>query len=216
MQESQQYVTERLLDLTRNRYFGKYRGEVVDNNDPEQRGRIEVVVPCLLDEVSLWAMPCVPFAGNGMGSHWIPANGSGVWVEFEGGNLSFPIWTGCYWGSEESPASTPEDRLLYSEKGLQISLHDQQEKITISDKNSGNMVTIDVLQGKVKVKGNISVVIEAPSVQLGGEGAVSPVVKGTELMAYLTSLAAAAMPKTPATPPLPPPPTILSTKVKTA
>lgn len=87
-------------------YYGKYRGTVVNNIDPMQMGRLQVMVPDVMGVgLSSWAMPCVPLAGPQMGAFFLPLIGSGVWVEFEGGNPDFPIWTGGYWGSAaEVPA----------------------------------------------------------------------------------------------------------------
>ena len=87
-------------------HFGKHRGLVINNIDPEQRGRLLVQVPDVLGlGVSSWAMPSVPFAGPQLGAYTIPVIGSGVWVEFEGGDPDYPIWTGCFWGSAaEVPA----------------------------------------------------------------------------------------------------------------
>jgi hypothetical protein len=34
-----------------------------------------------------------------MGVYLVPPIGAGVWVEFEGGNPDYPIWSGCRWGS---------------------------------------------------------------------------------------------------------------------
>jgi uncharacterized protein involved in type VI secretion and phage assembly len=82
-------------------YVGKYRGTVVNNVDPEQRGRLQVMVPDVLGQApSSWAEPCVPLAGNGaaMGIYLVPPIGAGVWVEFEQGDPGFPIWVGCRWG----------------------------------------------------------------------------------------------------------------------
>jgi uncharacterized protein involved in type VI secretion and phage assembly len=82
------------------RYYGKYRGTVVENIDPEQRGRIIALVPDVLGEMpSSWAMPCVPIAGTQMGAYFVPQVGSGVWVEFEQGDPDYPIWVGGFWGS---------------------------------------------------------------------------------------------------------------------
>ncbi|RMH81596.1 MAG: baseplate assembly protein [Calditrichaeota bacterium] len=87
-------------------FFGKYRGKVENNLDPLQIGRIQVSVPAVLGEGRLsWAMPCVPYAGSGVGFFMIPPVGANVWVEFEGGNPDYPIWTGCFWGTGEVPAS---------------------------------------------------------------------------------------------------------------
>jgi hypothetical protein len=81
-------------------YFGKYRGTVVNNQDPQQLGRILAQVPAVLGEqVSSWALPCVPFAGIQSGIFVVPPIGSSVWMEFEQGNPSFPIWTGGFWST---------------------------------------------------------------------------------------------------------------------
>ncbi|MFQ5858553.1 MAG: phage baseplate assembly protein V [Anaerolineae bacterium] len=85
-------------------FFGKYRGKVENNVDPQQMGRIQVSVPAVLGEGTLsWAMPCVPYAGSGVGFFAIPPNGANVWVEFEGGDPDYPIWSGCFWGMGEVP-----------------------------------------------------------------------------------------------------------------
>lgn len=82
-----------------NRYYGKYRGLVINNIDPEQIGRVMVQVPDVLGMIpSSWAMPCVPAAGIQAGCFVVPPIGSQVWVEFEQGNPDYPIWTGGFWG----------------------------------------------------------------------------------------------------------------------
>lgn len=90
----------------RGKYYGKYRGMVVNNLDAMQMGRIQVQVPDVLGlAVSSWAMPCVPFAGKQSGVYVLPQVGDGVWVEFEQGNPDYPIWVGGFWGSTaEVPA----------------------------------------------------------------------------------------------------------------
>jgi hypothetical protein len=81
------------------RYYGKYRGTVIENIDPEQIGRILVQVPDVLGLTpSSWAMPCLPGAGIQSGAFIVPAIGSSVWVEFEQGDPDYPIWTGGFWG----------------------------------------------------------------------------------------------------------------------
>jgi len=81
------------------RYYGKYRGTVLNNVDPEQRGRITAFVPDVLGLTpSSWALPCVPIAGKLQGVFAIPQIGAGVWIEFEQGDPDYPIWTGGFWG----------------------------------------------------------------------------------------------------------------------
>ena len=83
--------------------YGKFRGTVVNNLDPEQRGRLMVTVPDALGVVpSTWAEPCTPLAGPTgppMGTYFLPPIGAGVWVEFEQGDIDYPIWVGCRWGA---------------------------------------------------------------------------------------------------------------------
>jgi len=85
-----------------NRYLGKYRGTVINNLDPEQRGRLQVMVPDVLTLLpTTWAEACTPLAGPTgppMGVYLVPPIGAGVWVEFEQGDPNFPIWVGCRWG----------------------------------------------------------------------------------------------------------------------
>ena len=89
-----------------NKYYGKYRGTVVQNVDPEQIGRIQAMVPDVSGLLpSSWAMPCVPIAGKQSGVYVVPQIGAGVWIEFEQGDPDYPIWSGGFWGSAtEMPA----------------------------------------------------------------------------------------------------------------
>jgi uncharacterized protein involved in type VI secretion and phage assembly len=88
------------------RYYGKYRGTVLNNLDPLQEGRIQAQVPdvsALLP--SSWAVPCLPAAGIQNGLFTVPPIGAGVWIEFEQGDADYPIWVGGFWGSgAEVPA----------------------------------------------------------------------------------------------------------------
>jgi hypothetical protein len=79
-------------------FFGKYRGVVVDREDPERALRLRVTVPEVLGEQTVWAMPCLP-----CGDPTVPAIGAHVWVEFEAGDLDRPIWSGCFWDPGEAP-----------------------------------------------------------------------------------------------------------------
>jgi hypothetical protein len=89
-------------------FFGKYRGTVLNNVDPQFRGRLMIQVPDVLGVTpSTWAEPCVPLAGPTgppMGIYLVPPIGTGVWVEFEHGDPEFPVWVGCRWGA---PSDVP-------------------------------------------------------------------------------------------------------------
>lgn len=159
-----------LVDRLDHRYFGKYRGYVHRNDDPENIGRIQAVVPRLLgDTPTGWAMPCTPYAGPDQGLYVVPDVGTGVWIEFEGGDLTSPIWSGMWWGKPQSsdvgqtdstarehkadpevprhayPRETavPGVRILKSATGHHIVLDDREgsERIEIHD-NRGNRLIL--------------------------------------------------------------------------
>lgn len=228
-------VSDQLVDWVQSRHFGKHRGMVVDVEDPTHRGRLKVRVPAVLGDLAVWAMPCVPYAGDGIGLYAIPETGSGVWVEFEEGDLSFPIWTGAFWGddqlpeSEEGAQATPPLKIIRSEKGLMVTMDDGSQTISVSDEDGSNILTIEVTAGKITVKGATKAVVEAPQIELV-ENATHPVVFGDRLMQYLTQLAQLytshlhpgelalgvfpVAPAPPVPPIAPPTPEILSKKVK--
>jgi uncharacterized protein involved in type VI secretion and phage assembly len=88
------------------KYYGKFRGTVLNNVDPLQQGRLLCQVADVLGVApSSWAMPCFAFTGKQMGAWGLPQIGAGVWVEFEQGDPDRPIWSGCWYGSvAEVPA----------------------------------------------------------------------------------------------------------------
>ena len=107
-------------------YFGKYRGKVENNIDPMLLGRVQVSAPAVLGEGKLsWAMPCLPYAGSGVGLFVVPPVGANVWVEFEGGDTDYPIWSGCFWGVGEVPATPaiPTMKVLKTD-GITLTMSD--------------------------------------------------------------------------------------------
>jgi hypothetical protein len=85
------------------RYFGKYRGLVKDNKDPLKLGRVQATVPSIPGMTVNWALPCAPYAGDQVGFYTIPPVGALVWIEFEGGDPTYPIWSGCFWNTGQVP-----------------------------------------------------------------------------------------------------------------
>ncbi|HEX6740516.1 MAG TPA: phage baseplate assembly protein V [Sphingomicrobium sp.] len=85
-------------------FLGKYRATVYLNEDPEKRGRLQLMIPDVLGMTpSTWAEACSPLAGPTgppMGVYMVPPIGAGVWAEFERGDINYPIWTGCRWGAQ--------------------------------------------------------------------------------------------------------------------
>lgn len=156
-------IVRRLLEEVEHRYYGKYRGLVMDNEDPLQLGRLRVQVPSVLGEevVTGWAMPCAAGGGSvNEGLLFVPPAGAGVWVEFEEGDLQFPIWVGTFWsapdgesevpvprdgqGEETELALAPTAKLFKSAKGhtLQLEDADDAELVTLVDGVSGHRVVL--------------------------------------------------------------------------
>ena len=138
-------IVANLVQKVERRFYGKYRGFVVDNADPEQLGRLKLRVPSVLgdDVVTGWAMPCVPYGGDvNQGFLFIPEVDGGVWVEFEEGDLEFPIWVGTFWskpggeselpkpndadGTEQGSVQDPPTRkIIKTQKGHTIQFEDK-------------------------------------------------------------------------------------------
>lgn len=219
------------------RHYGKYRGLVTDNQDPKNLGRIRARVPEVLGTVETgWALPALPYASNNEGFYTIPPAGAGVWMEFEAGDVSRPLWTGTWWGDNQLPQNesgtkaTPTMKIWRSAKGLMVVLDDDAQTITLSDSGGSNLVKIQAQSSQINVQATTKVVVDAPQIELVS-GAPHPLVFGDDLLQYLTQivtmlnthvhpgeLAIGILPVTPAppVPPLKPPaPSLLSLKVKT-
>lgn len=128
-------------------FFGKYRGKVASSEDPDRIGRIKVKVPSVLgDKAECWAMPCVPYGGNGVGFFAIPPKDANVWVEFEDGRLDRPVWTGCFWAPGEAPAepAEPSTKILKTDKfTLVVSDKDASLKIEVRQPAGTLTMTMD-------------------------------------------------------------------------
>jgi uncharacterized protein involved in type VI secretion and phage assembly len=121
-------------------FFGKYRGQVVQNLDPQQQGRVQVSCPAVLGEGRMsWALPSAPYAGNGVGFFAIPPVNANVWVEFEGGDPDYPIWSGCFWGTGEAPAQP-------AVPGMKV-LKTDAATITLNDLPGASGITIETTTG---------------------------------------------------------------------
>lgn len=125
-------MSRQVAQQLQNRYYGKYRGFVVDNQDPQTRGRVKVRVPSLLgDQDSGWALPCSPFGGLAdQGLFMIPDVDSQIWVEFEEGNLDKPIWVGVFWQQtsdtpSEAAIAEPTTRLIKTPGGHVLQFDDK-------------------------------------------------------------------------------------------
>lgn len=156
------------------KYYGKYRGTVVQNVDPEQRGRIQALVPDVSNIVpTTWATACVPLAGKSMGTYVVPQIGAGVWIEYEQGDPDYPIWTGGFWGvaAEVPPlalAGNPASPSIVLQTGLQntISLSDVPGPTggILLKSATGAMIVVNDLGITISNGKGATIVLNGPSV----------------------------------------------------
>ena len=133
----------------RENFYGKYRAKVVNNTDPMQLGRLQVSVPDVLGDGRMsWAMPCVPYAGPGVGLFALPPVGANLWVEFEGGDPDYPIWSGCFWGSGEVPAqpAAPDLKILKTEE-ITLEMRDLPGAASMTIETSAGMKLVISAEG---------------------------------------------------------------------
>lgn len=184
----------RVIERQTDRFYGKYRGLVATNVDQLGQGRITAIVPEVLGVTpSTFALPCTPYAGMQAGLFTVPMVGSGVWIEFEAGDVTRPIWSGCWWGSTEVPLNESGDaasfvnKVLRTDTGLMLAFNDATQTITMTDKTGLNVISMAL--GRIKVTGKAVVTLEAPLIK-HGEAAAHPAVFGDDLLSYLGELVA--------------------------
>jgi uncharacterized protein involved in type VI secretion and phage assembly len=153
-----------VVQRLKQRFYGKFRGTVTAVDADTLR--IKAKVPAVLrDQESGWCMPCVPYAGKNVGFAFLPEVGSGVWIEFEQGDPSYPIWVGCYWRDDELPGdAAPDVKTIVTQSGHKVLLDDGNSSVTISDPN-GNQITLDS-SGTTAERGGQKLVIADASVSV--------------------------------------------------
>jgi hypothetical protein len=129
-------------DLNRHagKFYGKYSGQVTDNQDDNKLGCVKIKVPSVFGpDLEVSARPCLPY-----GHFFVPAVGARVWVEFEAGDPQFPLWVGIWYASGEVPpgadVSPPQVRVIKTEAGHRIELGDADgsEYIRVKHKNNSD------------------------------------------------------------------------------
>lgn len=144
------------------RFYGSYEAEVTDNEDPDDQGRIKVKVPAFQiggeGEIPNWAYPKggeFP-KGDDQGSYNVPPEGSYVWVEFENGDPSLPIYEMGWHAQGERPSEfeSTDDRGWKTPSGHIVRFRDKDgdEAILIEHKSGGKLEykSDDIIEMKTK------------------------------------------------------------------
>lgn len=159
-------LLERLYQQISSKVYGKYRGTVVDREDPEHKGRLKLLVPAVLgNQESGWAMPCFMNGGSdNVGAFTVPEVDAHVWVEFEAGDPSSPIWTGTFFGEadaipDEAQLTPPDARVVKTPKGSVFVISDEEgsESILLQH-TSGAKLEMDA-NGNLKIQNSGSEVL---------------------------------------------------------
>ncbi len=152
-------------------FLGKYRGKVIDNKDPLKRGRLLTNVPAISDHDLTWAEPCTPYAGPKLGWYVIPPVGANIWIEFERGDVDYPIWTGCFWGLDEKEgippdAQDPDIKVFQTEK-MKLILDDKNVKFTaLVETDKGKMSLVMDKSGIVVTADTVTITATPDKIEL--------------------------------------------------
>lgn len=130
------------FENTVGKYYSIYRAIVMDNDDPENLGRLKLIIPTVSGNqgYDYWAFPRNVFSGKGHGVQVVPQKGEMVWVEFEGGEPEVPVWSHGHLAREDAPTDDTEltDKDCYwfiTPKGHKVKINDTKNTITIKHKD---------------------------------------------------------------------------------
>lgn len=161
---------KRLLAQFGIEYFGKYysiyQATVIDNEDPDFRGRVKVSCPAVYgdDIYPYWALP-MGLASSNTALWMIPNVGDVVWVQFEGGDARYPVWSWGWFKQDAAPNAAKvngnkiDATVLQSKSGHRIVMDDKAETVTISNASGLHIVLTKtkvniVGESQKAVKGN--------------------------------------------------------------
>lgn len=157
------------------RYYSSYRGYVVENEDEDGLGRIQVKIPSVTHNKihPVWAYPKTQWGGKDYGMQLLPVKGEIVWIEFEHGDPRFPLWGFAHRAIGEKPEEFISSKIygFKTPKGQLVIIDDRDgvEKIIIrSNKHlviEGETVVIE--SDKLFMQG---VIMGTPRFSVGANG----------------------------------------------
>ena len=148
-------------------HFGLHAGNVVDNEDPEGRGRVKLNFAWISEDfVTDWTTVAQIYAGNGYGAYWIPEVDDQVVVAFLRGELRQPIVIGSLYSQQATPhaarGSGADPKYFRTAGGHMLLMEDGSgRKIELIDATGNNSVLIDSDANSITVKAQTDVNVEA-------------------------------------------------------
>jgi hypothetical protein len=139
------------------RYYGIYRAQVIDNADPDNRGRVRLYIPALGHTSDadappdLWALPTGMSSGASdqltHGFQFIPDVEDNVWVMFEDGLAHLPIyftgWPSTAKGEERTVDAGPAAKGFFTKTGHRVEMDDETGKVLIQREGSSTMLSLE-------------------------------------------------------------------------
>lgn len=127
------------------RYFGVYPARVVDNQDPDGQGRVQIELPWSPDSGSgryaLWARLATMMGGNDRGTWFIPDVDDEVLVSFHGGDPRWPYVIGALWNGKDAPPESIDSdnnvKAIVSRSGIKVTLDDTDGAETLTLETPG-------------------------------------------------------------------------------
>jgi uncharacterized protein involved in type VI secretion and phage assembly len=155
------------------RFFnGVVPAVVVNINDPDNKGRIEVKFPWMDENLkSAWARVATIGAGNQRGILWLPEVGDEVLIAFEHGDFNRPYMIGSLWNGKDAPpdpwtqaasGGKSEIRTFKSREGHTIKFVDgpSDKYIEIVDAKQGTTIKLDANTNKLSIVSKDEISIE--------------------------------------------------------
>lgn len=125
-------------------FYGRYAATVENNADPEKAYRLKLKCPAIFGTgVSEWALPCGVPSYEGLGFFILPAKGDNVWLSFQSGDVTRPIWEyGAFRKNTKPNSLQGREIVIVGRQGAQITL-----------KTDGR---IEIKAGELSLKGVLS------------------------------------------------------------
>lgn len=176
------------------RYYSFYRAKVSSNDDPQNRGRIQITIPAINNDKPLqeWAIPVSGYAGDKYGQFFPPEAGDFVWVAFECGDINFPIYMGGWWRQGKAPDGFSKTRRGIRTKECELYFDDKEKVISVKTAGceikldeAGKKVEIAVSGGDVKVTA-ANVILDADNIKCGGSASKKVLLDGDQHICVVT------------------------------
>jgi hypothetical protein len=167
---------------------GVYAAKVEKNEDDDNLGRIVVSIPSVFGDVTtdlqVTARPCFPSE-----HFFVPEKGREVWVAFENGDPTAPVWLGVVYAPGDPPAESkakpPTKRVVKTKAAHLIMLDDEsgKEAVEIKEGKGGNSIKLTADEITVSHSSGHKIVLgkSSASVELSGGPKVSLSSSGVEI-----------------------------------